>query len=417
MINIQPETGRHANFAEVNPNPVLSSGADGALHFVNPATSQLLRDLGLESVDDILPADHKELVEICLKTGVKLTQERDAGGRTLTWSYQSVADEDEIYIYGHDISDYQSATSDALEFPRSNPSPVLSYGADGELHFVNPATAQLLQDLQIEDIEEVLPRNHKELLKACLKTSTPLIKKCKVSGRILVWLYRSISGSDEIYIYGHDVSDYQSATSDVLEFPRANPSPVLTSGADGELHFVNPATSQLLQDMGIENIEEILPRNHKELVKACLKTKIPLTEERKTGGRTLVWLYRSISGSDDVYIYGHDISGCDPKIFCIEGFPKANPNPIFSAGADGVPRYMNYATSELLKKLELENTEDILPRNHKELGNACLNTSEPLIRERKVGGRTIIWSYHPIDDSDLIYIYGHDITDYHPDIF
>ena len=417
MINIQPETDGHAKFAEVNPNPVLSSGADGALHFVNPATSQLLRDLGLESVDDILPADHKELVEICLKTGVKLTEEREVGGRTLTWSYQSVADGDEIYIYGHDISDYQTATSDALEFPRSNPSPVLSYGADGELHFVNPATSQLLQDLGIEDIEDILPRNHKVLLKACLKISIPLIKKCKVSGRTLVWLYRSISDSDEIYIYGHDVSDYQSATSDALEFPRANPSPVLTSGADGKLHFVNPATSQLLQDLGIGDIEEILPRNHKELVKSCLKTSTPLTEERKVGGRTFVWLYRSISGSDEIYIYGHDISGCDPKIFCIEGFPKANPNPIFSAGANGVPRHMNYATSELLKKLELENTSAILPRNHKELVNACLKTSEALIRERKVGGRTIIWSYHPIDDSDLIYIYGHDITDYHSNIF
>ena len=302
MINIQPESGRQVKFAEVNPNPVLSSGADGALHFVNPATLRLLHDLGLESVADILPADHKELVDICLKSGVKLTEEREAGGRTLTWSYQSVADGDEIYIYGHDISDYQSATSDALEFPRSNPSPVLSYGADGELHFVNPATSQLLQDLGNEDIEEILPQNHKVLLKACLKTSIPLIKKCKVSGRTLVWLYRSISDSDEIYIYGHDVSDYQSGTSDALEFPRANPSPVLTSGADGELHFVNPATSRLLQDLGIEDIEEILPRNHKELVKSCLKVNIPLTEERKTGGRNLVWLYRSISDSDEIYI-------------------------------------------------------------------------------------------------------------------
>ncbi len=417
MINIQPETGRHINFAEVNPNPVLSSGADGALHFVNPATAQLLRDLRLECADDILPGDHKELVRICLKTGVRLIQECEAGGRTLTWSYQSVAGGDEIYIYGHDITDYQTATSDALEFPRSNPSPVLSYGTDGELHFVNSATSQLLQELGIEDIGEIFPPEHKELLKACLRSSTALIKEWKVGDRTLVWLYQSISSSDEIYIYGHDVSDYQSNTSDVLDFPRANPSPVLTSGADGKLHFVNPATLQLLQDLGIEDIGEILSPNHKELVKACLKTSTPLTEERKVGGRNLVWLYRSISDSDEIYIYGHDISGCDPKIFCIEGFPKANPNPIFSAGADGVPRHMNYATSQLLQDLELENTEDILPRNHKELVNACLRTSEPLIRERKVGGRTIIWSYHPIDDSDLIYIYGHDITDYHPEIF
>jgi hypothetical protein len=71
----------------------------------------------------------------------------------------------------------------------------------------------------------------------------------------------------------------------------------------------------------------------------------------------------------------------------------------------------------LLQDLGIEAVGEILPRNHKELVKACLTTNAPIIRERKVGGRTIIWSYHPIDDSDLIYIYGHDITDYHPDIF
>jgi hypothetical protein len=71
----------------------------------------------------------------------------------------------------------------------------------------------------------------------------------------------------------------------------------------------------------------------------------------------------------------------------------------------------------LLQDLGIEDVGEILPHNHKELVKACLTTNAPIIRERKIGGRTIIWSYYPIDDSDLIYIYGHDITDYHPDIF
>ena len=174
-MNIQPESGGQTKFAEVNPNPVLSSSADGAFHFVNPATSRLLRNLKLERVDDILPGDHKELVKICLKTGVRLIQECEAAGHTLVWSYQPVEDGGEIYIYGHDISDYQSATSDALEFPRSNPGPVLSCGADGELHFVNPATSQLLQGLGIGDIGGILPRDHKGLYKACIKARTTQI--------------------------------------------------------------------------------------------------------------------------------------------------------------------------------------------------------------------------------------------------
>ncbi|MDH3900686.1 MAG: hypothetical protein OEU51_06545 [Gammaproteobacteria bacterium] len=417
MTSAQPEKGGQTRFAEVNPNPVLSAGADGELHFANPATSLLLQDLGLEKAEDILPGNHKELVRNCLKTSTPLTEKHKVGGRTLVWLYRSISDSDEVYIYGHDVTDYQSGTSGTTDFPGANPSPVLSSGADGALHFVNPATSQLFHDLGLESAEDILPRNHKELARNILKSDTPLTEERKVGSRTLVWLYRSVSDSDEVYIYGHDVSDYQSGTSGTMDFPGANPSPVLSSGADGALHFVNPATSQLLQDLGLESVEDILPVNHKHLAWNCLKTSTPLTEERKVGGRTLVWLYRSVSGSDEVHIYCHDISGSDPKIFCIEGFPKANPNPIFSSGPDGVPRYMNYATSKLIQDLGLENTEDILPHNHKELVNACLKTSAPVIRERKVGGRTIIWSYYPIDDSDLIYIYGHDITGYHPNIF
>jgi hypothetical protein len=417
MMNTQMESGRQVRFADANPNPVLSSRIDGVLQFVNPATLQLLRDLGLERVEDILPDNHKELVRNCQKTGTRLTKERNTRGRTLVWSYQSTDTSDEIYIFGHDVSDYISDTSGAQEFPMANPSPVLSSGADGTLHFANPATSQLLQELELEDIKAILPCNHDELIKACLKTTTPITEEHKVGGRTLAWLYRAASGNDEIYIYGHDVSGYRSGTSGAQEFPMANPSPVLSSGADGVLHFVNPATSQLLQDLGLKDFKAILPRNHDGLIKDCLKTTTTITEERKVGGRTLAWLYRSASDSDEVYIYGHDISGCDPKVFCIEGFPKANPNPIFSSGADGKPRYMNHAAAQLIDRLGFESTEDILPHNHIELVHVCLNTNEAITRERQVSGRTIIWSYYPIDESDLIYIYGFDITDYHPNTF
>jgi hypothetical protein len=304
-----------------------------------------------------------------------------------------------------------------VRFADANPNPVLSSRIDGVLQFVNPATLQLLRDLGLERVEDILPDNHKELVRNCQKTGTRLTKERNTRGRTLVWSYQSTDTSDEIYIYGHDVSDYISDTSGAQEFPMANPSPVLSSGADGVLHFVNPATSQLLQDLGLKDIKAILPRNHDGLIKDCLKTTTTITEERKVGGRTLAWLYRSASDSDEVYIYGHDISGCDPKVFCIEGFPKANPNPIFSSGADGKPRYMNHAAAQLIDRLGFESTEDILPHNHIELVHVCLNTNEAITRERQVSGRTIIWSYYPIDESDLIYIYGFDITDYHPNTF
>jgi hypothetical protein len=304
-----------------------------------------------------------------------------------------------------------------IGFAEVNPNPVLSSGADGVLHFANPATSQLLGELDLVSIEDILPENHHELAADCLETGTIITRERHTCGRVLVWSYLPAGNNTDVYIYGHDVSDYQAGTHGSMEFPFTNPSPVLSSGADGELHFVNPATSQLLQDLKLRDIKALLPTNHEKLIRDCQKSSTTITGERKVGDRTLAWLYRASSDADEIFIYGHDLSGSDPRIFCIEGFPKANPNPIFSSGADGVPRFMNHATSQLLQDLELESTEDILPHNHKELINICLTSSKPVIRERKVAGRTLIWSYHPIDDSDLVYIYGHDITGYKPDTF
>ena len=107
-----------------------------------------------------------------------------------------------------------------------------------------------------------------------------------------------------------------------VNFPQANPNPVLSSGPEGALKFVNPAASQLLRDLKLERLEDILPRNHPGLVKACLKTRTSLTDERKTAGRTIAWAYCPIDNSDVIYIYGHDVSDYLSDAGGVEGLPK-----------------------------------------------------------------------------------------------
>jgi DNA-binding CsgD family transcriptional regulator/PAS domain-containing protein len=106
MDNSEPS--RSKGFPEANPNPVLSTGPDGVVKFINHATIQLLHDLELDSVEDILPFDHKRLVKSCLKASAPVTEERDADGRTIVWAYRPISDTDLIYIYGHDVSSYRS---------------------------------------------------------------------------------------------------------------------------------------------------------------------------------------------------------------------------------------------------------------------------------------------------------------------
>jgi AraC-like DNA-binding protein len=193
-----------------NPNPVLSCGADGVPTFVNPATSRLLMEMGLRGVEEILPQDHIALVTKFLGDGVPMTQASRVSGRTFVWQYRSSGDAYSLYIYGHDVSVYLSGLAGSDSFPKNNPNPVLSTGLDGTLQFVNPATLRLMAELNLENVEDILPDNHKGLVKASIMTGTPLSESRKIAERTIVWSYQPVENSDRLYIYGHDVSNYNS---------------------------------------------------------------------------------------------------------------------------------------------------------------------------------------------------------------
>jgi hypothetical protein len=208
------------------------------------------------------------------------------------------------------------------------------------------------------------------------------------------------------------LQEMESAQVYMSRFSELSPSPVLASGLDGKLQYANPSASQLLKALKMDNIDDILPIKHGGLVKSCLRTGTTLTEMRKVAGRTIVWSYRPIKKSRVVCIYGYDISDFLPLPNNSESLPEAHPNPVLSTGPDGVPEFINPATSQLLQELKVKNVYDVLPIDHKGLAKACLKTSTPLTEQRKVAGRTIVWSYRPVDDRVVVYIYGHDITPY-----
>lgn len=73
-----------------------------------------------------------------------------------------------------------SAEVITARFPSVNPSPVLSFELNGRSQFINPATVQLLKHLGLNDLESLLPHNHLELLKSCVKTGKPITEKTKL---------------------------------------------------------------------------------------------------------------------------------------------------------------------------------------------------------------------------------------------
>ena len=206
---LQYKDGRNQStgFPKANPNPVLSVGPDGMPQYINPAASHLLKEIGLQNVEYILPTNHRMLVKNCLETRTPMSEERKIAGRTIVWSYCPIDDNETVHLYGNDIYEHLSDSPGVNRFYRENPDPVLSLEQDGVAHFVNPATLRLLEELELENIEDILPLNHKSLVKACLKTSTPLAEECSATGRTIVWSYYPTNNSDSIYIYSREISD------------------------------------------------------------------------------------------------------------------------------------------------------------------------------------------------------------------
>ncbi len=89
-----------------NPNPVLELAPDGRLAHYNPAAKTLAESLGSATVHAILPSDIAELVRQCLAGGAaRLSVERRAGDRTLTWWFFPLPGNESVIGYAVDITE------------------------------------------------------------------------------------------------------------------------------------------------------------------------------------------------------------------------------------------------------------------------------------------------------------------------
>lgn len=95
-----------ALFAEMNPAPVVRLGRNGAILFINGATSIIFenKDLIGKSWLDICPGIKKTKFKKILNESGTLQHESLIGDRTFLFSYKGNIDSDYIYVYGADIT-------------------------------------------------------------------------------------------------------------------------------------------------------------------------------------------------------------------------------------------------------------------------------------------------------------------------
>jgi len=111
----EKEIQRLANFPRENPQPVVEIDHLGELTYINPAGKQLLKELGSESLDVILPVNFRQSVIDNFKSGEMLTNKAIIlGERTFLWSAHFIPDLDLVHLYANDISDLKKTEIDLI---------------------------------------------------------------------------------------------------------------------------------------------------------------------------------------------------------------------------------------------------------------------------------------------------------------
>jgi PAS domain S-box-containing protein len=96
----------------------------------------------------------------------------------------------------------------------------------------------------------------------------------------------------------------------------------------------------------------------------------------------------------------------------LAAFPRLNPNPVLEFAADGSLTYSNAAAHEMARCLGQADPTAILPPNSAQIVKTCLATGQSKLRlETVLAGRTISWSFLPIQPSQAVHCYASDITD------
>lgn len=145
-----PEEGKKATLSalpDTNPNPVLAAAADGRLTYVNPAAQHIAAELGV-ATEALLPGEHDDLVETCVRSHTVQRAQSTVAGRRLAWTYCAADGEPGVHIYGYDLSTLaQEELQDAFAGEGLDRLAIGMLVVDADLHvrYANRAAATILE--------------------------------------------------------------------------------------------------------------------------------------------------------------------------------------------------------------------------------------------------------------------------------
>ncbi len=95
---------RLAAFPQENPNPAMASDSQGKITYLNKASKEVMRRLGID-IDSFVPPNHKEIIMASLATGsTRNGIEVGIKQAVFSWNYHPLPDHKIVHIYVRDIT-------------------------------------------------------------------------------------------------------------------------------------------------------------------------------------------------------------------------------------------------------------------------------------------------------------------------
>jgi PAS domain S-box-containing protein len=124
----QPEiaSGRLSRFIQFNPSPLLELDSRGQITFCNAAAERVTKTLGQPNAAALLPPNAAQLVKECLAARDSRTDIQFlVAGRTLSWSFCPVPEEQVVYACATDITRWLEPPCQVIAFPQPDKQEIL----------------------------------------------------------------------------------------------------------------------------------------------------------------------------------------------------------------------------------------------------------------------------------------------------
>jgi signal transduction histidine kinase len=324
----------------------------------------------------------------------------------------------------YDISDRKKAEAlvkEMARFPDMNPGPVVRLDMSGTIRRSN-ATAKAMFDDDLEGrcFWEVCPDFSADAQARVLAEGETVREDVKVGDRWLRLTVTHPSDTDQIFVYGSDITNEKVAEQELAErarFPAMNPGPVARLDARGIVLRANPAAAALFDRESLEGLSwlELCPDIDEALWQRILEGEPVVQREARLGDRWFSFTLRHEPVANQVFVYGSDMTelkAAERALSELARFPDMNPGPVCRLDRQGTVLLANPAAMSLFGADELTGRrwQDLVPTVDEDRWAEIIGSDEATVVEARVGPSDLVLTHAPGSEGLFVFVYGSDVT-------